>query len=163
MKTVLAAIDFSRATKHVLAEAMVLARSIGAHLSVLHVTGPSRVLRDHAAFETLIHSADPTRQCNHRTVAAAELQGDSIQLVGDPVEVILDQARQRRADYIVMGMHGHSAVGEAIVGGTCARVLEHAPCPVVLVPAARRHWGLQRGAGIHRRARPTMRATGAGV
>ncbi len=52
---------------------------------------------------------------------------------GRPAEVILDEAERVRADLIVMGSHGHSAVGEILLGSTAHRVTQRARVPVLLV------------------------------
>lgn len=52
---------------------------------------------------------------------------------GRPVEVILDEAKRRSADLIVMGSHGHGAMGEIFLGGTAHRVMQRANVPVLLV------------------------------
>jgi nucleotide-binding universal stress UspA family protein len=60
------------------------------------------------------------------------------QVDGHPSAQILDQARRLRADYIVLGSHGHNAIYDLLVGSTAHTVLQKAPCPVVIVPPAPR-------------------------
>jgi nucleotide-binding universal stress UspA family protein len=52
---------------------------------------------------------------------------------GDPAEVILDVARVRRHDQIVMGTHSQSARTDLRLGSVADRVARGAPCPVVTV------------------------------
>ena len=52
---------------------------------------------------------------------------------GDPGEIIVDLARESGADLIVMGAYGHSKVRELVLGSTTAHVINHAPCPLLLV------------------------------
>jgi nucleotide-binding universal stress UspA family protein len=51
---------------------------------------------------------------------------------GDPREAIIDFARERDADLLVMGAFGHSKVRGLLLGSTTHYVLNHAPCPVLL-------------------------------
>jgi nucleotide-binding universal stress UspA family protein len=51
-------------------------------------------------------------------------------------EGIIAQARRDRADVIVMGRTGRSALGDVVVGSVAQRVLALAGRPVVLAPAA---------------------------
>jgi nucleotide-binding universal stress UspA family protein len=51
---------------------------------------------------------------------------------GDPRETLVDFARERDADLLVMGAFGHSKVRELLLGSTTHYVLNHAPCPVLL-------------------------------
>jgi nucleotide-binding universal stress UspA family protein len=48
-------------------------------------------------------------------------------------ETILDVARKRDAQAIVIGAHGHSPGAEIVLGGTTRSVVRHAPCPVLVV------------------------------
>lgn len=49
-------------------------------------------------------------------------------------EAILEVARTRGADVIVMGTHGRTGLARAIIGSVADRVLRHSTVPVVLVP-----------------------------
>jgi len=60
----------------------------------------------------------------------------TVQRLGDPVTEIL--ARARGASFVVMGSHGHGAMYDLLVGSTAQGVLRKAPCPVLIVPPARR-------------------------
>lgn len=52
---------------------------------------------------------------------------------GDPFEEIVDQARERGADLIVMGHVGRRPRKKVMLGSVAERVLEFAPCPVMVV------------------------------
>jgi nucleotide-binding universal stress UspA family protein len=51
---------------------------------------------------------------------------------GDPTEVLVQHAS--RADLLVLGNHGRSALAGVLVGSVALRCAQRAPCPVVLVP-----------------------------
>ena len=53
------------------------------------------------------------------------------------MRLIVEQAEKSRADYIVMGSHGHTAFYDLLVGSTTHGVLMRAKCPVLIVPAAK--------------------------
>ncbi|GGG46378.1 universal stress protein [Kocuria dechangensis] len=53
----------------------------------------------------------------------------------DPADVILDTARERRAELIVLGIRRRSPVGKIIMASTAQRVLLESPCPVLSVKA----------------------------
>ena len=71
------------------------------------------------------------QQCEKRGVAVRTLQR-----LGHPVAEIL--ARAGAASFVVMGSHGHGAMYDLLVGSTTQGVLRQAPCPVLVVPPARR-------------------------
>ena len=52
---------------------------------------------------------------------------------GEPVEKILEVAKDRNCDLIVMGSRGYGTFKDAVMGGTARRVLRHAKIPVLLV------------------------------
>jgi nucleotide-binding universal stress UspA family protein len=53
---------------------------------------------------------------------------------GDCVGHILDEARDRGTDLIVMGTHGRSGLERWMLGSVTDSVLRKAPCPVLAVP-----------------------------
>lgn len=63
---------------------------------------------------------------------AHELTVDYTVRQGDPRDTLVDFAREREADLLVMGAFGHSKVRELLLGSTTHYVLNHAPCPVLL-------------------------------
>jgi nucleotide-binding universal stress UspA family protein len=54
---------------------------------------------------------------------------------GNVVDEIFAAAAESRADLIVMATAGHQGFLDALRGSTTERVLRHAPCPVLAVPA----------------------------
>ena len=52
---------------------------------------------------------------------------------GDPFEEIVAQARDRNVDLIVMGHVGRRPSTRVLLGSVAERVLEFAPCPVMVV------------------------------
>lgn len=76
------------------------------------------------------------RLAMRRLLARAEAK--SVQLetrleVGHPADKILAFAEQNGADLIVMGRRGLSGVSRWVLGSVSDRVLQHAPCPVLVV------------------------------
>lgn len=51
-------------------------------------------------------------------------------------EVILDYAKEKKVDLIVMSTHGRSGVARWIFGSVAQRVIRHSSVPVLLVPSA---------------------------
>jgi len=65
--------------------------------------------------------------------AAAGTDAETIVAKGPAVEAICDTATRRGADMIVIGSHGWGAMMSLIFGSTTLGVLQHAPCPVLVV------------------------------
>jgi nucleotide-binding universal stress UspA family protein len=56
---------------------------------------------------------------------------------GSAADLIIEQASRWHADMIVMGSHGHGAIGQLALGSVVSRVLANTPVPVVVVPPPR--------------------------
>ena len=52
--------------------------------------------------------------------------------VGPPADVIL-KAAAKDTDLIVMGSHGHTALGNLVMGSVSTKVLAESPVPVLIV------------------------------
>jgi nucleotide-binding universal stress UspA family protein len=79
------------------------------------------------------------RAAQHGAELAREAGFDAeAQAVADDVdtpvaETITDFARERDAQAVVVGAHGHGGLSEVVLGSTSRDVVRHAPCPVVVV------------------------------
>lgn len=54
-------------------------------------------------------------------------------LEGSPAEVIVDVAETRKVDLIMVGSRGSGTFTNLMLGSTCQNVVNHAPCPVLVV------------------------------
>jgi|SRR5436190_16448994 len=59
-------------------------------------------------------------------------------LAGEPAAQICRLAEERGADLIVMGSRGHGPLAAALIGSVAAHVVQHAHCPVMVVPDPKR-------------------------
>lgn len=90
----------------------------------------------------------PERTTHEEELAAAqqtladmadELGRTSVDLVqraveGEPTDILV--AASTDADLLVLGRHGHSTVRDALLGSVTNHCIQHAHCPVVVVPPA---------------------------
>ena len=58
---------------------------------------------------------------------------DAKVVAGHAVASIVDHVKALKADLLVVGFMGHSALYERIIGGTADRLVRLAPCPVLVV------------------------------
>jgi nucleotide-binding universal stress UspA family protein len=138
--TVLATTDLSDPSSAALRHAAALAQVAGGSLIVTYV------VEDRLPALVLAHTPDVEKLLTqHRDKAGAALEEYVAQhLPGRRVETVIRQgmahdeivglAKERQADIIVVGMHGHGFMVHALSGSTTERVLHHAPCPVLVVP-----------------------------
>lgn len=68
-----------------------------------------------------------------RTLRDAGLDAEPLALEGDPREGLVETARGRGADLVVVGSHGRTGIARALLGSVAAHVVTHAPCNVLVV------------------------------
>jgi nucleotide-binding universal stress UspA family protein len=109
----------------------------------------SQTLRIVVAYDTIpVHIGDPYMQnaLNARISETEEILQRAVQVVwavsaqiytemieGNPAETILEVARSRNSDLIIMGARGLGKLTGLPLGGTSQKVLSLAPCPVLIV------------------------------
>ena len=143
MGPILAAIDFSDATRGIINTASDLARAFAVRLYVLHVAGSKPDVADHGlnpGEDYRRAAADLFRQ-EHRDLQrlAGEIKATDVDVIalliqGDCAEKILQEARRLDVSFIVLGTHGHGRLHALLMGGVSQAVLRGAPCQLVLVP-----------------------------
>ena len=57
-------------------------------------------------------------------------------LAGDAFQAIVDAAKDRAVDLVVVGTHGRRGFSRLFLGSVASRVISTAPCPVLTVRAA---------------------------
>ncbi|TCD58932.1 universal stress protein [Synechococcus sp. BS56D] len=124
--TVLFPIDQSRQAIETAGKALELAQSHGSRLIVLSVVQPERPeMHAPAAVAMLLEQA-------RQRFADAGLDCEVIEREGKPAFVICDVADELNVDVIVMGTRGVNL--DTDTESTAARVIQLAPCPVLVVP-----------------------------
>lgn len=69
----------------------------------------------------------------------AGIEAEHIVVGGHPRRELLKLAESKRADLIVLGSHGHSAVSRAVLGSTSDYIANHAKCSVLIVRPTLEH------------------------
>ncbi|MFA7233336.1 MAG: universal stress protein [Terrimicrobiaceae bacterium] len=146
METVLVPLDTSEIASKVLREAESLAMKLKAGMVLFHVIGPVASYIPGGASMDLIATTPPELDNEQPDVARSRLEQLAAPLrtkgldvaceatFGIPVDEILDQAKVRGANYIVLGSHGHGALFHLFGGSVVTGVLKRSVCPVVVVP-----------------------------
>jgi len=57
-----------------------------------------------------------------------------VHMGGKPHEFIVQEAKERAIDLIVMGTHGRTGIKRVLMGSVAQNVIGHAPCPVLVIP-----------------------------
>jgi nucleotide-binding universal stress UspA family protein len=66
-------------------------------------------------------------------VTAAGLTAERVVLYGVPFQEIVEAAKARQVDLIVMGTHGHTGLMYVFLGSVAEKVVRLAPCSVLVV------------------------------
>src|SRR4051812_44801253 len=143
MKTILVPIDFSPVSRHVIDEAITLARAINGRLVVLHAVQPPAIVSDLAPFvgDALQFTAEVERGARQhlrrlqKSLMKRTVTLETICEQGFPTSIIIARAKELDACYIVLGSHGHTAFYDLVVGSVASGVLKRAICPLLIVPA----------------------------
>ena len=134
---ILVANDGSPGALKALAAAIALAKQ---HRAALHMVSVAELPR----FPATIDEVDEVKaEEDHRfapVVAAvrAQAQAEGVALVthmipGHPVEAIVGLVGEQHFDLLVIGFMGHSALYQRIIGGTADRLVDLAPCAVLVI------------------------------
>jgi nucleotide-binding universal stress UspA family protein len=67
-------------------------------------------------------------------ITAAGVKATPLVVEGRPVDVLLETAREKDADAIIVGSHGEGAVSAAFLGSTALKLLHHSDIPILVVP-----------------------------
>lgn len=83
--------------------------------------------------ESLAEAHRPELEGQVEALRGQGYQVEALPLRGVPWYELVEAARRSQADLLVVASHGHGALRESLLGGTAARVIEHAPCPVLVL------------------------------
>lgn len=123
--------------------ATALATKVGATVALLHVLelpppSPMPGMRA-ATFSRQDAQINKHARARLKTLAKRESSPDlhltPILRTGNPFYGIIGTARESAADLIVIATHGYTGASRVLLGSTTERVVRHAPCPVLTVPA----------------------------
>lgn len=128
---ILVATDFSPPATKALAYARMLAEQCGASVAVLHAVPPVLHVEKPNAAELAREGEAKARKHFEKI----EPQVDEVCIVhGDPVDSIVQVVKKKKVDLIVVGSRGLGGWRGWLLGSVAQRVLQTAPCPVLVVP-----------------------------
>jgi nucleotide-binding universal stress UspA family protein len=136
-KKILIANDGSEGAARALSAAISLAKQHGADL---HMISVEEMPRFPASVDEVV---EEKLDANHRyesvvarATAQAQAQGVTLEthtLPGHAVATIVEFVVREHFDLLVVGYMGHTALYNRLIGGTTDRLVEHAPCNVLVI------------------------------
>lgn len=147
MKTIVAAVDFSDVTDLVLEQSVALTRAFGAELHLVHALppGPDYGLYGFSPAEFPVAPPDDRlRAASESRLAELAnglgLPGGSVKtavLLSSPVDGILTFCRERNAELLVLGAHGHGFISALLIGSVAQGIVRRAELPTLIIPGRR--------------------------
>ena len=144
LKRILVPTDFSDPSEEALRTAIAFGQTFGATLDLVHVAVEvAYPLPPPIDLASLPIDIGPALERAAEGLATEEVRVreagvacESTTLVGRADQELVEHARATGADLIIMGTHGRSGLAHAILGSNTARVVQHAPCPILIIPKA---------------------------
>jgi nucleotide-binding universal stress UspA family protein len=136
-------IDLSAYADQALAYAIRLASTLEAHMTLLHVMQPlpmagvdMGVTLPATYLQEVEAEVQRSMEAALARVTAAGLIGECVVLYGVPFQEIVDTAKARQVDLIIMGTHGRTGLLHVLLGSVAEKVVRLAPCSVLVVRQA---------------------------
>lgn len=123
LKNILIAIDGSKYSDVVASEAIAIARQTNALIFAICV----------ASTEADMKEAEENVDKVKLMAEKEGLKVDRICEKGRPYEVIVNKAKEKNVDLIVLGSHGRTGLKRLLMGSVTERVIGHADCAVLVV------------------------------
>ena len=141
IQKILAPTDFSGQSLAGVRYAMNLRLKFGSSLVLLHVIEPTPPMGGMEAVVLAQSDSEVVAWARKELAKFAQREaGDDKQVtnlvrIGKSFHEITTEAGENQADLIVLATHGYTGVEHLLLGSTAERVVRHAPCQVLTVPA----------------------------
>jgi universal stress protein A len=141
---ILVPVDFSGCSRAALGHALFLSEKFSAPVHLLHVWhipghlrpdltvwvgDVSGTLADHAQQEA---NAEMAKFLSEMGLASRSGVTSEV-IAGTPATAIVETAKAKGCDLIVIGTHGRTGFSHLLLGSVAESVVRHAPCPVMTV------------------------------
>jgi nucleotide-binding universal stress UspA family protein len=111
-----------------------------AHHSTLHMISVEEIPNIPASIDEVIETKTEQNHLFHDALAKAQavakkkgVKLDAEVVAGHAVAAVIAYVKAKKAELLIVGFMGHSALYERIIGGTADRLVRLAPCPVLVV------------------------------
>jgi nucleotide-binding universal stress UspA family protein len=138
VKTIVVPLDGSAVAEAALRPAVDLARQAGVTLILLRAAeahaGPMGDIIE-AQVDVMREAEEYLAAARARVLAAGAARVEVSAWYGPPAEAIVEAARHRHADLIVMASHGRSGIARLVLGSVAESVLRATAVPILLIRA----------------------------
>lgn len=138
-KHILVPTDFGEPAQHALELAITLAQKFDADLTLLHAV--SIPLPVYPVTTGLSFPIDQWNEAGRKALGAAMVElkkrhprSEGVLTTSAPAQAIVDVAKNRGADLVVMGTHGRHGLSRLFLGSVAAKTVRMSSIPVLTVP-----------------------------
>jgi nucleotide-binding universal stress UspA family protein len=138
IRNILAPIDFSDYSKNALKYATQFAKEFNSALHLIYVVEPMIYPADFSMGQIAIpstdidlHSRAEEELNNLAKTIDPSLKVSTIIRTGKPFVEIIEEAKEKDIDLIIIASHGHTGVEHLLFGSTAEKIVRKAPCPVL--------------------------------
>jgi universal stress protein A len=140
LKRIVTLTDFSPRSEKAIRYAIQLAKLVGARLTLLHVI-PEVAANAYSIEGSPAYEVEEWRQEAgeklHEELVKAKLEYDAVDTLMTAALHMRDEvirvATETPADLLVLSTHGYTGWKHVVLGSDAEKILEHAPCPVLVV------------------------------
>jgi nucleotide-binding universal stress UspA family protein len=135
---ILVGLDGSEHSEKALDQALSMARICNSTLFVISVVDlyPEVMAKAPGLEEKMSIEARETLERAKQAAEKENITCETIVHIGGPAyEFIIQEAKEKNVDLIVVGTHGRTGLKRLIMGSVAERVIGHAPCPVMVIPS----------------------------
>ncbi|NNC74828.1 MAG: universal stress protein [Acidimicrobiia bacterium] len=135
-------VDGSEASQHAASTAVEMARRSGATLHLVTVVRPPEgwwgIVGSPPTPAALTEALeDAQKEILDRVVEHLDLDGvkhETVEDMGDPGRVLAAYCEEQDADLLVVGRRGAGFIERLVIGSVANKVVNDAPCPVLVIP-----------------------------
>ena len=139
--TIVVGVDLSAPSEQAVARATAIAKLNGAKLVLVNALADdapienvgNEILKQLGEVTAAMH-AEVSKQLAGRlaTLRASGIEAELATVTGPPGEIVAQLAKERNAELIVIGTHGHTGISRFLLGSVATAILRHAPCDVLV-------------------------------
>lgn len=145
MKTIVVAVDFSNGTELVLSSAVKMAKALGEVIHLVHVVDDTPLYTMYGMYPEEIPAMNEYRELANEgakrrledarvKVAESGVSVSTEILEGKPQDAIVEYVAKVESEMVIVGTHGHSAIGSVLMGSVASGLVRQSEVPVLVVP-----------------------------
>ena len=138
VKNILVPVDYSQSGDAAMAYAVSLAKEYSAELHLVHVYEQPFAYVDGGFASAPVPPVTPAdldaekAKLNEITPEqGVEFRREFI--VGSPADILVNYAKEKKIDLVVMGTHGRTGLSRLLMGSVAEGIVRRAPCPVLTI------------------------------